>query len=341
MPAVFRRINTRTVFVISLAALLAWALRNAPLKEIWGVLRELEPLALLALVGVNIIILFLLASRWWLILRALGHRIPLPSLLGYRLAAFGISYFTPGPQFGGEPLQVFLLKDRHRLPSGLAISAVTLDKLLELLANFTFLVFGALVILHANLFPDLSPGRLLPVSFGLLALPLSYILLMHKWRKPLSRLLWYLARRNVGPRWLCTIRPAVYHAETHIVRFYRRRPAAFLQALGLSLFIWSLMVFEYWLTTQFLGLHLQPAAVISALTAARLAFLAPSPGGLGALEASQIFVFQALGAGPALALSMVLLIRARDLSLGAFGLWWAGLLTRPIRPSTLISEAGD
>ncbi|HSO26633.1 MAG TPA: lysylphosphatidylglycerol synthase transmembrane domain-containing protein [Anaerolineales bacterium] len=342
MTATFRRwINFRSVFAAGLVAFLFWALQNAPLREIWAVLQGLSLAKLLVLIGLNLFILILLSLRWQLIVRALGRRVSLRALFGYRLGAFGVSYFTPGPQFGGEPLQVYLLKERHRLTSGAAISAVTLDKIFDLLANFAFLVFGATTIARANLLPSLETWRLLSAALVLLALPVAYLLLLKKGYRPASRGLAWIARQPSAPKAWCRMRPAFYRAEAGIARFYRQRPAVFLQALALSLIVWALMLLEYWLMLYFLGLRLDLIAVISALTAARLAFLTPSPGGLGVLEASQVIVFQALGAGPALALSVALLIRARDLSLGVTGLWLVGALTRPARPAQFVPEASD
>jgi uncharacterized membrane protein YbhN (UPF0104 family) len=44
------------------------------------------------------------------------------------------------------------------------------------------------------------------------------------------------------------------------------------------------------------------------------------PGGLGALEASQVFALGAFGISAAAAISVTLLIRARDILIGGLGL---------------------
>jgi glycosyltransferase 2 family protein len=98
------------------------------------------------------------------------------------------------------------------------------------------------------------------------------------------------------------------------------------------------MVFEYWLTIRILGVYMQPAQVIAALTAARLAFLLPVPAGLGVLEAGQVAAMHLLGFDPVVGISASLLIRARDITLGAVGLWFGGFLTRltPQEPAAVI-----
>ena len=105
----------------------------------------------------------------------------------------------------------------------------------------------------------------------------------------------------------------------------RQHPGTLWLAVLVSMVSWLLMVAEYWLALHFLGATLTAAQTIIALTAARVAILFPLPGGLGALEASQVLAMQLLGLDPAIGLSLSLLIRARDIMFGGVGLWWGGV----------------
>jgi len=78
----------------------------------------------------------------------------------------------------------------------------------------------------------------------------------------------------------------------------------------------------------FLGANLTAVQIVIALTAMRLAYLLPLPGGLGSLEASQVLVLSLMGADPAIGVSASLLIRARDVLLGLVGLWWGVKMMR-------------
>jgi uncharacterized membrane protein YbhN (UPF0104 family) len=98
-----------------------------------------------------------------------------------------------------------------------------------------------------------------------------------------------------------------------------------LAALLVSLVSWGTLIGEYWLALYVLGASLTPGQLVTALIAARIAILFPLPGGLGALEASQVLAMEVLGLDPALGLSLSLLIRSRDVLLGVLGLWWGGL----------------
>ncbi|MBD3308416.1 hypothetical protein GF339_18435, partial [candidate division KSB3 bacterium] len=127
---------------------LIWlAIRDISLAETMGILSRLRVRSLLILVAVNGVIFFTMTARWRLLLAALGYRIPYLRLIGYRLAGNAVSYFTPGPQFGGEPVQVYLLhrqptRAHPAVPVETATTAVALDRLLELLVNFSVLLCG-------------------------------------------------------------------------------------------------------------------------------------------------------------------------------------------------------
>jgi uncharacterized membrane protein YbhN (UPF0104 family) len=103
--------------------------------------------------------------------------------------------------------------------------------------------------------------------------------------------------------------------------------------------IWGLSIFEYWVMLRYLGISMDLTQVITTLTAARLAFLLPSPSGLGTLEASQVLAFSALGFDPAQAMAVALLIRGRDTMIGLLGLWTGAALSR--QTSTKPIVAGD
>jgi uncharacterized membrane protein YbhN (UPF0104 family) len=80
------------------------------------------------------------------------------------------------------------------------------------------------------------------------------------------------------------------------------------------------MVSEYLLITSFLGIGLHGWQTVAAWTTSWLAFLVPLPGGLGALEAGQVFTLGVFEVSAALAIGVALLIRARDLLIGSLGL---------------------
>ena len=329
-------------FVWIVALPILWlALREIPLEDIRETLSALTVVQLLVLAGINAVVLLLFTSRWWMVLLALGYRLPFLSLLGYRLAGFGISYFTPGPQFGGEPLQVHLTRERHGIPAPAALAAVSMDKILELLANFSFILLGVWIVLRSRIAQvDFSLPFIVPAAV-LFVLPAAYLTAIWSGWQPLTRLSRQIpARLAAHPSSQKAIRLLAL-AEEHMTSFCRHSPKTLLQIMLITVLTWLLVIFEYWLSLHFLGYDLQGYQIISLLTAARIAFMLPSPGGLGTLEASQVLMFEALGLNPALGISISLLIRGRDLLLGGLGLWMSTILVQRLPVNSLPSQAGD
>jgi uncharacterized protein (TIRG00374 family) len=303
--------------------LFIWVLRSVSLADTWGILQRLGwwQLGLLALA--NGIVLWVGNGRWWLILRGQGYALPYLTLTGYRLAGYGLSYFTPGPMFGGEPLQVVLI-ERLGVRRATAVAAIALDKTLELIINFSFLLVGVAVVLQTQLLPGLGwATAVYPLS--LLALPSFFLLAIWADWQPLSRLMGLISRLLLRPDWqpmYQRLQTGIQTSEAQAAAFCRQQPAALLLAFLVSLLSWATLIGEFWLMLTLLGAHLTFLEMVVLLTAARIAILLPLPGGLGTLDASQMFAFALLGMGAETAVSFTLLIRARDILLGGLGLWW-------------------
>jgi uncharacterized protein (TIRG00374 family) len=307
-----------------------WLFQTIDLTEIAQLLYHLTLRKGAWLVAANLVVLVTLTSRWWLFLYGLGYPIPFAVLLRYRIAAFAVSYFTPGPHFGGEPLQVYLVNQRHGVPVATAIAAVTLDKVLEMTVNFAVLIGGALFILQQEVLtiPVAAPTRTTLTGF-LLLLPAVALLfwggrrLFHRGNN------WALPERLV--RWLAMLQQSF--AQT--VDLWRRKPALFLAAGAVSLLSWAALIGEFWYMTATLELGLGFTQAMTMLFAMRVAILFPMPAGLGVVEAGLALAATALGLSPAAGLSMSLLIRLRDVTLGLVGLWLGGFTLWSQQTSTV------
>ncbi len=324
----WQKINVGLAGWVLVAVLLWWVLRSVSLSDAWDILRLLSVPQILTLLALNVLIAFTFGWRWWLVLRAQGFSIPYPILASYRLVCFSISYFTPGPHFGGEPLQVYLARSRHGVPVSYAAASVALDKLLEVLVNFSFLLIGVVITLQAQIAPGLIHGEAVAAVVCLLCVPLALLAALYAGHHPLSGLLERLPSRFRPPeRW----RRIVFETEDQAIVACREHPGAILAALAGSVVIWVALLAEYWLSTRFLGLNLTFVQLVSVVTVARVALLLPSPGGLGTLEAGEVLMMGWLGLNPALGLSLSLLIRARDILFGIIGLLWGAWLIGGLR----------
>lgn len=304
--------------VWSLAGLLLWlVMRDVPLAGVVRMLAGLHGWQLGVLAVLNGLVLLTLNGRWWLILRGLGYELPFWPLLGHRLAAFGVSYFTPGPQFGGEPIQVLLVEQQHGVPRAAAIAAVSLDKAVELLLNFGFLALGTLLVVQTGLLGAAVTEGTAVWLLLLLLPPASYLWLIWRGKRPVAGLLRWLKVER-----LVRMETAVALSETHMNTLCQQNPGALIGAIAISSLSWALMIAEFQWMATFLGMSLTFAQLIALLTAARVAFLLPLPGGLGTLEASQVWALGLMGFNPAAGIGLSLLIRLRDVALGLLGLWW-------------------
>jgi glycosyltransferase 2 family protein len=311
--AIIRALRAFVIYSL-LAALLYLALRNAPLVDIWETLSKLQFWQVLTLLGINAVIYLLITLRWWWIVRAENKGISYFPLLAVRIAVFGISYFTLGPQVGGEPLQVLYLQRTYNMTYTRATSTVVLDKLLEFLANFILFSIGLTAILQAGiLFSSRSMSFFSLSGLAVLLLwPLIHIILLYHGKYPVSALLRKISN-NRSVRFISA-------SERMAGSFCRRHLSSLASAILASLLAALGMVTEFLCITTFLGIHLSFWQTIAAWTAGWLSFLVPLPGGLGALEASQVFALGAFGISAAAAISVTLLIRARDILIGGLGL---------------------
>jgi uncharacterized protein (TIRG00374 family) len=312
----------RGAWLFVLAILLYFALRNAPLSEIWEALAGLRLWQIGIILLVNAFVICLMTARWWIIVRTENPSVPFLPLVGYRLSVFGLSYFTPGPQVGGEPLQVLYLQRNHGLSFARATSAVIMDKLLEFLVNFILIGVGAWAIVRVGLISG-SGIRLMLSLTGLtvlLAWPLVHIILLNRGITPVSRI---LLRQPFIPKEHPSIRLIVI-AERMASAFCRKHLRAMFLAVGVSLASILGIAIEYYLMVSFLGMRVDAIQIFAALTAMQVAFLMPLPGGLGALEASQVFALGAFGQPASAAISLTLLMRGRDILNGGIGLLLAG-----------------
>lgn len=313
-----KRGSTRLVWVLLLTPLLYLVLRKAPLGEIWNAVSQLKLWQITALIAINVMIYLLVTLRWWIIIRSQNKTIAYLPLVLVRVAVFGVSYFTLGPQVGGEPLQVLYLQRKYGMTFTRATSTVLMDKLLEFLANFFLLVLGLFAVLEAGVLPtggNKPLVSLIPLG-ALLIWPPLHIMLMIRGVYPIGALLRFVFSRSGNPKWMRFL----IASERMAGMFCQRYPRALLAAVGVSLAAGAGMVSEYALITWFLGIDLHGWQTFAAWTTSWLAFLVPLPGGLGVLEASQVFTLGAFEVSAALAIGVALLIRARDLLIGGLGL---------------------
>lgn len=311
------------IFWLVLAVLAVVALRSFPLEAVWDAITRLSFDRIGVLLALNLWILGVWTWRWQFFLSSLGVRFSFLSLLAYRLAGFGASYYTPGPQFGGEPYQVYLLSSRQNVKVSLAAASVYLDKAVEVLTNWVFLIFGLIGLFVGGVLSTGVTGWLVGVLFGLAGVVLVHLMALTRGKRPLTRFFETVLKERSAPLYADILRKT-REVEASLGTVFLQRPRVFLIGLGISVFAWLVMGGEFFFMLRFLGVPVTLFQMAGVLTAVRIAFLLPSPAGIGTLELSLFLAMQAVGIDPAYALAASLLIRARDMTLGLIGLILGG-----------------
>ena len=323
----FKTNGMRCLVFAAVIGLLAWSWRDLSLTAVGAAIARWGWREGLLFGALNLFILAAMCWRWSFILRQLHFPIGFGSLILYRMGSNTLSYVTPGPQFGGEPLQVYCLAAHQQVPPATASASVAVDRLIELVGNLTFLTLAGIYVLP-TVSSDAAAVR--PALLTMAGLGLAAGLLLGavaSGRKPLSRLAVWGARRARWSPKLAGLIEMVPATESLAASVLAPRHIGWYALAGVVQ--WGAFLAELWIIYTFLGVTLSAPALLTLAVAARLAFLLPLPGGWGILEAGQVTAFAGLGGDPTVAMAACLIMRARDLVLIATG---AGLLINWLRP---------
>ncbi|MGK2904819.1 MAG: lysylphosphatidylglycerol synthase transmembrane domain-containing protein [Desulfuromonadales bacterium] len=302
-------------------ALVLWIGKSLPLTTILDSVSGLS-LTQWALWSVlNLVIILVYVQRWRCLSVAAGLDITFNHLFLLRQAGQLISFITPGPQFGGEPLQVYWLWKKFSASGTLAILSVALDRFFELWINFAVLLLGLVILM-------LTPALGL-TDLPVLATVLALMILVLSWSG------WFLIShqekvsgwiKKLAQRWQHN--PQMVHMNSHwddlgarLRRLIRSEKPSLNLALFLSLLGWAGMIFEVWLLLKFFAIEPGLTALVLLVVAMRLAFLLPLPGGVGTLEAAIFWAFTGLGLPLTGAAAAIAMMRLRDIVVLLVGLF--------------------
>ncbi len=292
--------------------LVAWTLSRLPLAAIPQYLTGLQPWQWLAWVGFNLGIILLLTGRWLIITRAMKLSPGFLQMLRIRQAGQVISFVTPGPQFGGEPLQVIWLWKACHVRGADAILAVGLDRVYELGINFGILLLAvlALTTLASMAFVDWQTLVLILLAL-VLGLAVSGWLLLRQ-PAPIRALVRRLTRPWRQHPALRQLESGWEQLNDSLQQLIASQRSALSEALGVSLLAWAGMICEFWLLLTFVGIPIDMAGFLFLFTVVRLAFLVPLPGGIGSVEAALFWSFQEMSLPLSAAAGLIMLMRFRD-----------------------------
>lgn len=305
-----------SLFIWLFALLLAiWILSLLPLDEVSEAITKLHFQQWCQWIALNIAAIIFLTCRWQVLITAIRLPLGFFNLLRIRQAGQLVSFVTPGPQFGGEPMQVYWLWHKYSMPLHHSFLAVGVDRFFELWVNFSILLVMLLALIFSNPhdFIEWQYIALVLASIIITMIIIGWTLL----RRPQAIEAWI--NRIISP-WLHHKR--MREIDQHLINFNRMLQAAFTHrrkyfgiAIGLSFLGWTCMLAELWLLLNFIEIPLSSTNFLLLFVLVRLAFLLPLPGGLGTIEAAIFWGFQYLSFPLSAATSLIVLMRLRDVTI--------------------------
>jgi len=288
--------------LLGLGLLIGWAL----IVDLEQVGRQLAGASLpLVLAGglVSLITPFLRAARWRLVLKPMV-RVPLIEIWLVGLASSLVGFVVPIR--AGELARSLLLKQRHSLPVAASLPTVAVDRSFDMLAVLILGATGALTGLSLE-------GPLRSVLYAGLAVFIVFVaivVLVIVARQRVFSLAERLLPRRMGEglrRRALSLLEGLLSGFTSL----SRRPGDLALMLALSLAAAVIDAGVFYLMFASLGARVPPMVVLTGYALFVVTFIVPgAPGYVGSMEAFGSLIFGALGAGQALAASMVVLFHA-------------------------------
>jgi uncharacterized protein (TIRG00374 family) len=300
------RLASLWILALLLGGAVVGQLPFAAIADAVGTLAAQQWLAWLA---ANLVVIAAGVGRWQLLHKVLDARVGFGGLLKIRQAGQTVSFITPGPQFGGEPLQiVWLWRQGVALPA--AALALALDRCFELAVNLAVLLLAVALLAFLPAIAAVDWTAILASLVGGIVAAWVLAVSLARHPKPLSNWMKGLAQRWQRHRYLRDL--PCHGFPMYVARLRVNLSKTILTALLLSLAGWCGLLAELWLLLSVAGGPPDFPQFLLVLVAMRLAFLLPLPGGVGSLEAALFWAFQSLHAAPETAIGLIALMRLRD-----------------------------
>ena len=321
-----KRAIINTLIWVTAAALVVFTVQELPISEMIERIHAIPISVWVTLFLINLVILFLAVKRWQLLSEMFDIEIPFASLFMIRQAGNTISYVTPGPQLGGEPLQAYWLNNGRGISMDITLALIGADRFLEIFINLSILFFSILLIIYGDIEADLSDA-LLFVSLSLLSVVALLSLFFSKYRiianslfSLSNKIFQKLPDRDQENRVITNI-----DAILSIIQADRLRVSL---AMIIGVIGWIALIFELYLIMSAVNLIPDFYDIVLVMLGIRIALLMPIPGGVGTVETSLIWSFGILDLSLGGAGGVIVLNRIRDLIILALGAVCLFLLSR-------------
>jgi uncharacterized protein (TIRG00374 family) len=269
-------------------------------------------------------------KAWQVVLRVGDIHAPYRKLVVTYFAATFANYITPLGQAGGEPFIAYVLSRDTEADYEQSLASVVTADLLNLLPFFNFAAVGTAYLVLSAGFGGNGTADRLAVALGAMAVGIPLIVWAGwHWRDGVEAAVLAVVRllSNV------TSRVTVDGARERIERFYESveriasDPRQLLVALVFSYVGWLLFALPMWFAVQAVGAPVGLLMVLFIVPASTIAGIAPTPGGLAAVEGALVGLLVSLTAttsGTAAAVTTLYRLESYvfALALGGIAAFW-------------------
>jgi len=276
--------------------------------QVSALFSEANPVFVLLSVLIQFVLNYASAFKWWMLLRSRGIHVSSLRLWAYYCIGLFYNLLLP-TSMGGDVVRVHELR-RHTGRGAEAVASVFVERFTGMITLVLFALMAVLINLHQFNQPLITSSLLF---LSALILGIGWFVLDPRPLRLADALL-----RRLLPR--LAFLTANLHKIQLSVQHYRHDRAALAAAFVNSLIFHLLAVVNVWLATRvFADTMTMPAALVATPVIMLLMNLPVSIGGIGLLEFAYTFTFELLGLGPALGLSVALLMRSKTLMDAALG----------------------
>lgn len=255
---------------------------------------------------------FLLALNMRFILSTMGYSVSVFNVYPIHFLTYVVNYLTPVMDFGGEPVELGLLKKRYKVSFVDGFTTLVLEDVLRITMASFFIVAGASYVLVTYTLPVSTRNMMIILTvLFLLFLFLFYRLsLKQGFFTSIALRLGFKDNSLLG-KYLSDVR----RVDANIKNFLKKDHITVVTAFTVAFLAVSVILLRYYLVMVFLGYSPRISDVLFIFTVVNFIVLIPVPASLGVFEGSQALVFKLQHIGSVLGLAFSLILRAANLVL--------------------------